>query len=94
MYGIFKLAEELKLGKGLWDINMEMAPDFPMRMYTELGQLYDLPSVGYHLFEEPWVDHERFEREKNELKVLIDQVAKLGFNTFTIMHVNFEDYIT
>jgi hypothetical protein len=73
---------------------MEMAPNFPMRMYTELGQLYDLPSVGYHLFEEPWVDHERFEREKNELKVLIDQVAKLGFNTFTIMHVNFEDYIT
>jgi hypothetical protein len=94
MYGVFKLAEQLHLGKNLFDVAMEMAPDFPMRMYTELGQLYDLPSVGYHLFEEPWVNHERFEREKNELKVLIDHVAKLGFNTFTIMHVNFEDYIT
>ena len=94
MYGVFKLAEQLKLGKGLWDVGIEMAPDFHMRMYTELGQLYDLPSVGYHLFEEPWVNHKRFEKEKKELKVLIDQVAKLGFNTFTIMHVNFEDYIT
>ncbi len=94
MYGVFKLAEQLKLGEKLWGIRMEMAPEFPMRMYTELGQLYDLPSVGYHLFEEPWVNHERFEKEKEELKRLIDQVAKLGFNTFTIMHVNFEDYIT
>ncbi len=94
MYGLFKLAEQLRLGDNLWDIRMDMAPEFPMRMYTELGQLYDLPSVGYHLFEEPWVNHERFEAEKAELKRLIDQVAKLGFNTFTIMHVNFEDYIT
>lgn len=93
MYGIFKLAEQLQLGKNLWDISLEMSPDFPRRMYAELGQLYDLPSGGYHLFEAPWVNHERFENEKKELKVLIDQVAKLGFNTFTIMHVNFEDYI-
>lgn len=94
MYGLFKLAEQLQLGKNLWEISMEMAPEFSMRMYTELGQLFDLPSVGYHLFEEPWVNHERFEKEKAELKKLIDQVAKLGFNTFTILHVNFEDYIT
>jgi hypothetical protein len=57
MYGVFKLAEQLQLGKDLWDISMEMAPEFSMRMYTELGQLYDLPSVGYHLFEAPWVNH-------------------------------------
>ncbi|MCP4312852.1 MAG: hypothetical protein GY790_16440 [Bacteroidetes bacterium] len=94
MYGLFKLAEQLQLGGNLWEINLELAPEFSMRMYTELGQLYDLPSVGYHLFEEPWVNHERFETEKEELKRLIDQVAKLGFNTFTLMHVNFEDYIT
>ena len=94
MYGIFKLAEEIQLGKHLWDINLEISPEFPMRMYTELGQLYDFPSVGYHLFKEPWVNHPRLEAEKEELKRLIDQVAKLGFNTFTIMHVNFEDYIT
>jgi exodeoxyribonuclease-3 len=94
MYGLFKLAEQLQLGGKLWEINLELAPEFSMRMYTELGQLYDLPSVGYHLFEEPWVNHERFETEKEELKRLIDQVAKLGFNTFTLMHVNFEDYIT
>jgi len=94
MYGLFKLAEQLQLGGNLWDISMEMAPEFSMRMYTELGQLYDLPSVGYHLFEAPWVNHQRLEEEKEELKRLIDQVAKLGFNTFTIMHVNFEDYIT
>lgn len=94
MYGVFKLAEQLQLGKNLWDIDLDMAPEFSMRMYTELGQLYDFPSVGYHLFEEPWVNHERLEEEKEELKRLIDQVARLGFNTFTIMHVNFEDYIT
>ena len=94
MYGLFKLAEQLQLGDKLWEITLEMAPDFSMRMYTELGQLFDMPSVGYHIFEEPWVNHERFEKEKEELKRLIDQVAKLGFNTFTIMHVNFEDYIS
>ena len=93
MYGIFKLAEEIRLGKNLWDIKLEMSPEFPRRMYTELGQLYDLPSGGYHLLKSPWVNHERFEKEKKELKILIDQVAKMGFNTFTIMHVNFEDYI-
>jgi hypothetical protein len=93
MYGIFKVAEQLQLGKSLWELSMEIVPEFPLRMYTELGQLYDLPSVGYHLFEEPWVNHERFENEKAELKLLIDQVAKMGFNAFTIMHVNFEDYI-
>ncbi len=93
MYGIFKLAELINLGKYIWDISLEMEPDFSCRMYTELGQLYDLPSVGYHLFEAPWVNHKRFEAEKEELKRLIDQVARLGFNTFTILHVNFEDYI-
>jgi len=94
MYGMFKIAEELKLNKNLRDISLEMAPDFPLRMYTEVGQLFDLPSIGYHLFESPWVNNERFEREKKELKLLIDEVVKMGFNAFTILHVNFEDYIT
>jgi hypothetical protein len=93
MYGIFKLAEEIRLGKNIVDIKLTMSPEFSRRMYAELGQLYDLPSPGYHLLKSPWVNNERLETEKKEIKLLIDHIAKMGFNTFTILHVNFEDYI-
>ncbi|MFV1977159.1 MAG: hypothetical protein ACC651_15570 [Candidatus Scalindua sp.] len=93
MYGIFKLAEEVRLEKKLWDIDIEKSPEFSRRMYTELGQLLDLPSIGYHLFKPPWVNHKKLEAEVNELKLLVDHIAKMGFNTFTVLHVNFEDYI-
>ena len=94
MYGIFKLAEEIRIGKDLWSVSLEMSPDFSRRIFSEEGQLFDLPSVGYHLLKAPWVNNERFEKEKTELKTLIDEVARLGFNTLGILHVNFEDYIS
>ena len=93
MYGIFKLAEEIRLKKQIWNIDLEKSPGFSRRMYAEEGQLLNFPSVGYHLFQPPWVNHGRLEAEVKELKLLIDQIARLGFNTFTILHVNFEDYI-
>lgn len=93
MYGIFKLAEEIRLKKQIWNSNIEMSPEFSRRMYAEEGQLLDLPSIGYHLFKPPWVNNDRLKAEVNELKQLIDFIAKMGFNTFTILHVNFEDYI-
>ncbi len=93
MYGIFKLAEEIHISKKLWNISMKMSPEFSRRIYSEEGQLLDLPSVGYHLFKPPWVNNERFEKEKTELKILIDEIARLGYNTLCILHVNFEDYI-
>lgn len=57
MYGIFKLAEEVRLEKKLWSIDIEKSPEFSRRMYAEEGQLLNLPSVGYHLFKPPWVNH-------------------------------------
>lgn len=93
MYGIYKLAEEIRIGKDLWDISLDMSPAFSRRIYAEEGQLLDLPSVGYHLFKPPWVNNERFEKEKEELKKLINEIARMGFNTFCLLHVNFEDYI-
>jgi hypothetical protein len=93
MYGIFKLAEEIRLKKSIWNMDMEKSPEFSRRIYAEEGQLLNFPSVGYHLFKSPWVNHDRLEAEIAELKVSIDRIAQMGFNTFTILHVNFEDYI-
>jgi alpha-glucuronidase len=93
MYGVFKLAERIRLGEELWQIKIESAPAFPMRMYSEEGQLLDIPDVGYYSDEPPYVDEKRLQREVNELKQLVDHVAKLGFNTLTVLHLSFEEYI-
>lgn len=59
MYGIFKLAEEVRLEKKLWSIAIEKSPEFSLRVYAEERQLLNLPSVGYHLFKPPWVNHNK-----------------------------------
>ncbi|MCD4726721.1 MAG: hypothetical protein K8R46_03605, partial [Pirellulales bacterium] len=93
MYGVFKLAERIRLGEELWQIEIKSAPAFPMRMFSEEGQLLDIPDIGYYSDEPPYVDEKRLQREVDELKRLVDHVAKLGFNTLTVLHLSFEEYI-
>jgi len=40
IYGVFKLAEQVRLGRSLWKVKLESMPGFPMRFYTEFLQVY------------------------------------------------------
>jgi len=93
MYGAFKLAERIRLGDDPFALTIESAPEFPLRMFSEEGQLLDLPDQSYYAEQSPYVDESRVRREVDEAKRLVDQIARLGFNTITFLHVNCEDYI-
>lgn len=93
MYGAFKLVERIRLGDDPFAVAIESAPDFPMRMFSEEGQLLDLPDPSYYTEQAPYVDEPRLRKEIDEAKILVDHVARLGFNTITFLHVNCEDYI-
>ena len=93
MYGAFKLAERIRLGDDPFAVAIESAPEFPMRMFSEEGQLLDLPDRNYYAEQAPYVDESRLRKEIDEAKTLVDHVARLGFNTITFLHVNCEDYI-
>ncbi len=93
MYGTFGLAEYIRLGKDPYQIKLESSPAFPLRMYSEEGQLLDLPDLNYYSDKSPYVNEDRLRREINEAKKLVNYIAALGFNAITFLHVNFEDYI-
>ncbi len=93
MYGAFKLAERIRLGEDPFALTIESAPEFPLRMFSEEGQLLDLPDQSYYAEQSPYVDESRVRKEIDEAKRLVDHVARLGFNTITFLHVNCEDYI-
>ncbi len=93
MYGVFRLAERVRLGRSPWDVKLESTPAFPMRMFSEEGQLLDIPDFGYYSDEPPYVDEKRLQVEVDELKRLVDHIVRLGYNTFTILHLSFEEYV-
>jgi len=93
MYGTFKLAEKIRMGRNPYKITLNCSPAFSMRMYSEEGQLLDLPDLNYYSDEPPYVNKARLKREVKEAKELIDRVAGLGYDTITFLHVNCEDYI-
>ena len=93
MYGAFKLAERIRLGDDPFAVKIASAPEFPMRMFSEEGQLLDLPDIAYYSDKAPYVNESRLRKEIDEAKILVDHVARLGFNTITFLHVNCEDYV-
>ena len=62
-------------------------------MFSEQGQLLDLPDRNYYSEEPPYVNEAMLRGEVDEAKRLVDAVVKLGFNAITFLHVSFEDYI-
>ncbi|MBN2295789.1 MAG: hypothetical protein JXM70_25385 [Pirellulales bacterium] len=93
MYGTFKLSERVRLGDDPWKVRMEITPAFALRMFSEEGQLFNLPDIAYYIEQSPYVNEKRLQTEIDELKRLIDEVVKRGYNALTVLHVNFEDYI-
>jgi len=93
MYGLFKLAERIRLGDDLWQIKMELAPAFPQRIYSELGQLLDIPDIGYYSDKPPYVNEKIMRQEVNEAKELLRHIVSLGYNTLAILHLGVEEYI-
>ena len=93
MYGLFRLAERIRIGESPWAVAMQSEPAFAMRMFSEEGQILSLPDFGYYSEQSPYVDEKRLRKEIDEAKRLIDAVVPLGFNAVTWLHVGLEDYI-
>lgn len=93
IYGTCKLAERVRLGADPMTVSLDLRPAFPLRMFSEQGQLLDLPDRNYYAEEPPYVNEAMLRREVDEAKRLIDAVAKLGYNAIAFLHVSFEDYI-
>ena len=93
MYGVFKLAERIRVGEDPWSISLRSAPAFPLRFFSEEGQLLDIPDLAYYSDEPPYVDQRRLRKEIDEAKRLVDHVVRHGFNTLVVLHLSFEEYI-
>ncbi len=93
MYGTFKLARRVQLGDDPWSMELEAAPAFPLRFFSEEGQLWDIPDLAYYSDQPPYVNEERLKTELDELKRLVDHVAREGYNTLVVLHLSFEEYV-
>jgi hypothetical protein len=93
MYGAFKLAERIRLGDSPWQIDVQSAPAFRLRLFSELGQLFDLPDTAYYSDLPPYANEERLRRETEQLKQQLRHVAAGGFNAFCVMFLNIEDFV-
>ena len=93
MHGLFRLAERVRLGDDPWKVKMESSPAFPLRIFSEEGQLLDIPDVGYYSDTPPYVNEAILRKEIEQAKQLLRHVAAHGFNTFAFLHLNVEEYI-
>ena len=93
MYGLFKLTERVRLGDTIWETYIERSPAFPLRMFSEEGQLLDIPDFGYYSDSPPYVNETLLRNDVDEAKKLVDAIARLGFNALAVLHLSFEEYI-
>lgn len=93
LYGAFKLAERIRLGDDPSTLRLEHVPAFPIRMFAEQGQMLDLPDVGYYSDHPPYVNQARVRQDVDALKRDLRQVLKLGFNAFSFLNLNVEEYV-
>ena len=93
MYGMFKLAERIRIDTDFWQVEINQAPAFPLRMFSELGQLLDIPDRGYYIDKPPFVNEQILRAEVDEMKKLIPHIASLGYNAFSLLHLSVEEYI-
>jgi hypothetical protein len=93
MYGLYKLAEKIRLKEDFWELQYEATPAFLVRMFSEEGQLLDLPDIGYYSKEPPYVNQQILRTEVDELKSLMRNVVKLGYNRFVLLNLGIEEYI-
>jgi len=93
MYGLFKLAERIRLGDDVWKIETTSCPAFPIRIFSEEGQLLDIPDRGYYTDEPPYVNEKLLRDELDEAKRMIGHVVRLGYNTLAVLHLGVEEYI-
>ena len=93
MYGIFKLAERIRIEDDFWQVKINMAPAFPLRTFSEEGQLLDIPDRGYYSDSSPFVNERILREEVDEVKELIQHIVSLGYNAFSLLHLGVEEYI-
>ena len=93
MYGMFKLAERIRIEDDFWQVKINMAPAFPLRTFSEEGQLLDIPDRGYYSDNSPFVNEKILREEVDEVKELIQHIVSLGYNAFSLLHLGVEEYI-
>ncbi|MBE9509985.1 MAG: hypothetical protein IMY71_03835 [Bacteroidetes bacterium] len=93
MYGMFKLAERIRIEEDFWQVKTSIAPAFPLRIFSEEGQLLDIPDRGYYIDKPPYVNEKILREEVDEVKKLIRHIVSLGYNAFSLLHLGVEEYI-
>ncbi len=93
MYGLFKLAERIRIGDDPWRVQMTSTPAFGLRIFSEEGQLLDIPDIGYYSDQPPYVNVAALRKDIDQAKRLLTHVAANGFNAFAFLHLNVEEYI-
>jgi hypothetical protein len=93
MYGLFKLAQRVRIGDDPAAVTLKGKPAFGLRMFAEEGQLLDIPDRGYYSEKGDYVNEDILRAEVDEMKEQARQVAGFGFNALSILHLNIEEYI-
>lgn len=92
-YGLHHVAERIRLGEDVWQVRAREAPFFGERLFSEEGQLLDLPDRGYYSDDPPYLNVDVLNSEVARLKALLPHLLRHRFNGLTILHLNVEDYI-
>ena len=93
VYGVYRLAEEIRHDKFNWDLNASETPVFPQRIFSYQGVVFGLPDEGYYFRSAPFVNREVLARQVAYAKAAMRELLMLGFNTVSFLNLNVEDYI-
>jgi len=92
-YGLYHLAEQIRLGEDVWQVRAREGPFFRDRLFSEEGQLLDLPDRGYYSDDPPYLNVDVLKSEIAHLRALLPHLLRHRFNGLTILHLNVEDYV-
>ncbi len=93
VYGVFCLAEDIRLNGLNWELRLSETPAFPQRFFSYQGVVFGLPDEGYYFRSAPFVNQEVLARQVAYAKMAMGELLKLGFNTVAFLNLNVEDYI-
>jgi hypothetical protein len=93
VYGIFKLAEQIRCDGLDWSLRRKDTPAFGERIFSYQGTLFGLPDEGYYFRHPPYVNESLLKQQVESAKESMRRLLPYGFNSVAFLNLNVEDYI-
>lgn len=93
IHGARRLAEAIRLRGFEANLTARASPVFRDRMFSYQGVRLNLPDESYYGRNKPFVNRERLRVECEAVREAMRVAAWYGFNQFTLLNLNLEDYV-